>query len=213
MNTIVFKHILNMCSLNSKHFEHIYPQDFIAMDYYRPSILTVKEEEFVKKYVDRMSKFILADEIEMVTKAYQYLLKTEKYKASYDRMKTYYMIIRSLDAVLRSTCRIQNATLKYIFHIPFGPKDENVRPNEIRLDKLADAINEDLKSKEIQELIVKNPFIYEIAWTCLVEKIKSIRELVGVGIRLSLEYEMRWGYFCNKECCSLPDNLKWDTYL
>lgn len=196
-----------------RHFDHINPDDFMKMDYYRPPNLTIKEAAFVKHYVDRMSKFILADEIDLVKQSYQYLVITEKYSGSHDRMKTYYMIVCTIDAMLRSMCRVQNATLKYIFHIPFGPTDENIRPNEIRLDKLESAINTDLMSKEISELIVDNPFIYEIAWTCLVEKLKSIRELVGVGIRLSLEYEMRWGYFCDRECCKLPDKYKYDNYL
>ncbi len=198
---------------SKKHFDHIYPNDFLAMDYYRPSDLTKEEEEFVKKYVEQMTKFILYDEVDYVTRAYKFLLKTEIYSGSYDRMKTYYMLIRSLDFILSDTIRIQKATYKYIFNIPFGPKDELIKDGEIRFDKLQAAIENDLVTNELPILLNKNPFIYEIAWKCLIDKLSSIREGVSVGLRLSLEYDMRWGQFCNKPCCALPDKYKWESYL
>jgi len=201
-------------SLNTlKHFEYIYPNDFLIMDYYRPSDLTVEEEDFVKKYVEQMTKFILYDELDYVTRSYKYLLKTETYSGSYDRMKTYYMLIRSLDFVLTSTVRIQKATYKYIFNIPFGPKDLPIYDGEIRFDKLQAAIENDLITNELPILLKKNPFIYEIAWNCLIDKLSSIKESVSVGLRLSLEYDMRRGIFCNKPCCKLPDKYKWETYM
>ncbi len=195
-----------------KHFDHIYPNDFLVMDYYRPPDLTKEEEDFVKSYVEKMTKFILGEEMDMVTRSYKYLLKTEAYSGSYDRMKTYYMFVLSLDYILTSMVRIQNATMKYIFHIPFKKTDENIYEEEIRLDKLQNAIEHDLNRKDLFVLMAKNPFIYEIAWTCLLEKLKSIRDSVSVGLRLSLEYEMRWGTFCEKECCQLPEQYRWETY-
>jgi hypothetical protein len=196
-----------------KHFDHIYPNDFLVMDYYRSPDLTKEEEEFVKIYVEKMTKFILEDELDYVTKAYKYLLKTEKYAGSYDRMKTYYMLIRSLDIVLTAMIRIQKATMKYIFHIPFGKNDDGIYDDEIRFDKLLKAVEQDLKRVELAVLLVNNPFIYEIAWACLLEKLTSIKDSVCVGLRLSLEYEMRWGTFCDKDCCQLPEELRWETYL
>lgn len=196
-----------------KHFEHIYPNDFLIMDYYRPSDLSKEEEDFVKTYVEKMTHFILSDEHDIITRAYKYLKKTEEYSGSYDRIKTYYMIIRSVDFILTSMVRVQKATMKYIFHIPFNEKDEEIYEDEIRFDKLQKAIELDLKKKDLTGLLVKNPFIYEIAWICLIDKLTAIRDMVSVGLRLSLEYEMRWGTFCNKECCKLPDKFKWETYL
>jgi hypothetical protein len=197
----------------TRHFDHIYPNDFLVMDYYRSPDLTKEEEEFVKKYVEKMTKFILSDELDYVTRAYKYLLKTEEYSGSYDRMKTYYMLIRSLDLVLTSMVRVQKATYKYIFNIPFSCDDQAIYEDEIRLNKLQAAIEFDLKLKDLSVLLKKNPFIYEIAWTCLIDKLSSIREMVGIGLRLSLEYDMRWGVFCDKECCLLPDKYKWETHL
>ncbi len=198
---------------NTKHFEHIYPADFLIMDYYRPPDLTEEEEEFVKIYVEKMTNFILSDELDYVTRSYKFLLKTEEYSGSYERMKTYYMLIRSLDFILSDTIRIQKASYKYIFNIPFGPKDEPIKEGEIRLDKLSAAIEKDLKLHNLPELLSKNPFIYEVAWICLVDKLSAIRESISVGLRLSLEYEMRWGKFCEKPCCALPDKYKWESYL
>ena len=196
-----------------KHFEHIYPSDFLIMDYYRPPDLTTEEEEFVKTYVEKMTKFILSEEVDIVNRSYKYLLKTETYSGSYERMKTYYMIVLSLDYILTAMVRIQTATMKYIFHIPFNKEDKDVYEDEIRLDKLQNAVENDLKRKELVALLVNNPFIYEIAWTCLLDKLKAIRDMVSVGLRLSLEYEMRWGTFCEKDCCKLPDKFKMETYL
>ncbi len=200
-------------SLGLKHFDYIYPNDFLVMEYYRPADLTAEEEVFVKKYVEDLMKCILSDELDYVTRSYKYLLKTEKYSGSYDRMQTYYILVRALEQMLKSTMKIQKATFNSIFHIPLNRNDEPVDSSLIKPDILAKVVDYDLKTKELSKLLKKNPFIYEIAWTCILNKIYNIKEMVSTGLRLSLEYELRWGTFCEKECCKMPANFKLESYI
>jgi len=196
-----------------KHFDHIYPSDFLVMDYYRPLDLTKEEDEFVRTWVEKMAAIVLRDENDFVNRSYQYLLKTEQYVGSYERMDTYYALIRSLDIMLLETLRVQRASFNYIFHIPFGRDEEREHEGEIRFDKMQKAINLDLSLSNLPSLLKKNPYIYEVAWRCLLDKMSSIREMVGTGIRLSLEYELRWGSFCTKECCKLPEKFNYLNYV
>jgi hypothetical protein len=200
-------------AIGLKHFDHIYPNDFMSMEYYRPSDLTSEEEVFVKKYVDQLMKCILVDELEYVTLSYKYLLKTDKYSGSYDRMQTYYILVRTVEQMLNSTIKIQMATFNYIFHIPFNRNENYVDNSLIRHDILAMVVNHDLKSKDLSKLLKKNQFIYEIAWTCIINKLIAIREMVSTGLRLSLEFELRWGTFCEKECCKMPETFNLESYI
>jgi hypothetical protein len=54
----------------------------------------------------------------------------------------------------------------------------------------------------------RHPFIIEDSFTKLIENMYIFKELINVGLRLSLEYKLcQVSEFCSKDCCIMPEKM------
>ncbi len=173
---------------------------------------------FITNFVTVMTKEIYVDIKRIVEKAEAYLELSSIFVYSRDRCYSYYnillMIISRVD-VLSFTTKM----LKYrLFNIPI-PNDGTCDDDyyDRYMDEVSsienmynDFISKDnlLALQSSSDIYEKHPFIIEDAFTKLIENINIFKELIDVGLRLSLEYKLtRLSEFCIKDCCKMPEKM------
>ncbi len=190
-------------------FDTIHPNDIIEFQHSVPEGISDEEAKYIDYTVKRLSKRLLPDVIQLATDGIVYLDRTQNFRYSRERCEDYYSVVKCLSAMMHEVCQTTEICYLRMFHMAWKPSIMRAPIRfELYNDICPNTAVEDLKKDKHYELLQRSPFLMELAWRTFVDTMYSLKDLIDVGLRLSLEYTLAHYDFCTLACCKMPDIQK-----
>ena len=176
-----------------------------------------EERTFIKNFVEAMTKEMYVDIRRIAEKGQSYLELSSIFVYSRDRCMSYYKILEMITSRLEILCFTTKMLKHRLFNIPIS--NDGTSDTELYhkyMDDLSSIENLylDFVSKENLRMLQASgdiydrfPFIIEDSFNKLIENMNIFKDLINVGLRLSLEYKLGTDEFCVKECCKMPERM------
>lgn len=186
-------------------FDTIHPNDIIQFQHITPEGISKEEAAYIDYTVKRLSNRLLPDVIKLATEGIVYLDRTQTFQYSRERCEDYYNVVKCLCAMMHEVCQTTEVCYLRMFNMAWRPSIMRI-PIQFELydDICPHIAAEDMKKDKNYKLLESRPFLMELAWHTFVDKMYALKDMIDVGLRLSLEYTLAHYEFCSNECCKMP---------
>jgi hypothetical protein len=185
-------------------FDTIHPNDIIGFKHMLPEGISAEEANYIDYTVDRLTRRLIPDIITVASEGIVYLDETQNYRYSRQRCEDYYNVVKCLSAMMHEVCQTTEICFIRMFNMAWRP---SVMRQSIRFESYMDicpnTAGEDLLKDKHCVLLERYPFLMEMAWSTFVDKMYALKDIIDVGVRLSLEYTLAHYNFCPLICCKM----------